>query len=122
MQPFNQIATERKPLDLSRIPTVGINIHNQHVTLALMNSSGTMSHLTLEQAVERNLITMQPSGGSYKEVTHFIGLKLSRLVLFVENKDTAEPEPTMTDAEYRELRRRKLEAEVDPYGLQTKQH
>ena len=115
--------SERKPLvNFGQRPTVTVNLFTQTVTIGIQNpSSGLMHFMSIEEAVRKDFLSVQPA--SWMGASHALTIKSGRVTVVVQDAEkAAEENPTMTDAEYRQWKRKhqaEVEAQADPYGLQT---
>jgi hypothetical protein len=120
MDPINKIATSVKPLvNFRQMPTVMVNLSRQTVSIIVHNDSGATSLLSIEAAVKKGFISVEPS--SFLRTSHAIAIRSSRVVVVVQEAEiAAEEEPSMTDAEYRQMmkRREREQNENNQYGLQ----
>ena len=120
MDPINKIATSVKPLvNFRQMPTVMVNLKKQTVSIIVNNDSGATSLLSIEAAVKKGFISVEPS--SFLRTSHAIAIRSSRVVVVVQEAEiAAEEEPSMTDAEYRQMmkRREREQNENNQYGLQ----
>ena len=113
------MSTTRKPLvNFRQMPTVMVNLKKQTVSIIVNNDSGATSLLSIEAAVKKGFISVEPS--SFLRTSHAIAIRSSRVVVVVQEAEiAAEEEPSMTDAEYRQMKRREREQiENNQYGLQ----